>query len=190
MKTLRVIGLSLVCGLLFCSVGLGVANAKGEAKAVTLGTISIPEVLAASKAGSEAQKVVQAKLAEYQPKFEKEQKALEEQKNEIEKKTSVWSEEVKGAKERDYQKQLREFQLKSEDAQYELKQLEKKVMGPILKELHEAIAKISKDKGLTMVMEYTKKGLESRNGLLYADESIDISDQVRQELDKRTATTK
>ena len=77
---------------------------------------------------------------------------------------------------------MREYQLKVEDAQYEMKQLEKKVLDPIFKELQVVITDIGKKKGLSLILEKAKSG-----GLLYADDALDISKEVIAELDAKMA---
>ena len=147
-----------------------------------VGIISIQEIIDTAKVGQEARKVLEAKKSELEPKFKGEQEALQAQASEIEKKSTVWSEEVRADKEREYQKNLREYQLKVEDAQYEMKQLEKKVLDPIFKELQIVINEVGKKEGLSLVFEKSRS-----NGLLYADESLDISDSVRKTLDEKMA---
>ncbi|MBI5557896.1 MAG: OmpH family outer membrane protein [Deltaproteobacteria bacterium] len=151
-----------------------------------VGTISLQDVLAQSNIGKEAQKQLEGKVQEFQQKFSKEQEGLEALGAEVEKKRSVWSKDILEEKERDYQMKMREFKLKTDDAQFELKQLEKKVMEPILKDLHELIAEYGKKEGYTMIFENTRKGLTSRTGLLYAAEEIDITKEILKLLDART----
>jgi outer membrane protein len=103
--------------------------------------------------------------------------------SEIEKKSSVWSQQVKEEKERDFQKRVRELQLKSEDAQFELQQLEKQIMEPILNELQKVIAEMGEKNGYALI-------LDSRAGILYADKSMDISELVKKELDSRKEAKK
>ena len=166
-------------------IGLFTTFCDVSASETKIATISIQDVLADSKAGQNAQKVLQAEVERFQEKFSKEQEGLEALRSEIEKKSSVWSDEIRVDKERDYQKKMREFKLKTEDAQLELKQLEKKEMEPILKSLHEVINDIGKKKNYTLILENTRKGLRSRIGLLYAADEVDISEEVRRQLDKR-----
>lgn len=175
--------LLIVCAV--CSVfmlGLPEDSSAGEIK---IATISLQDVLADSKVGQDAQKVLENEVQKFQNKFKKDQDDLEALRVEIEKKGSVWSDEIRQGKERDYQKKMREYKLKTEDAQFELKQLEKKEMEPILKVLHEVINEIGKTKNYTMILENTRKGLRSRIGLLYAADEIDISKDVREMLDKK-----
>ena len=58
-------------------------------------------------------------------------------------------------------------------------------MEPILKDLHEVIAEIGKKKGYKLILENTMKGLRTRTGLLFAEDSLDISEEVRVALDAR-----
>ena len=162
-----------------------VEQASAEKGQVKVATISIQKILGTSKAAQEAQKTLQAEVEKFQARFKADEDALTAMKNEIEKKSSAWSDEVRGEKEREYQKRLRDYGMKTEDAKQEIQQLEKKIMEPILKELHEVIAEVGKKNGYSLIMEYTMKGLRNRTGLLYADDALDISDQVQKELDAR-----
>ena len=141
-------------------------------------TVNIQEVLLGSTAGQEVKKVLEEKVLEFQQKFQAEQGEVEAMQAEIEKKSSVWSQQVREEKERDYQKRVRELQLKSEDAQFELQQLEKQVMEPVVAELQKVIAEMGEKSGYSMI-------LDSRAGLLYVDKTLDISPLVQKELDSR-----
>ena len=162
----------------------------GAAENIKIATVSIQDVLVKSTAGQEAKKVMEAEVAKYREKIQKDEEGLNTLRQEIEKKGSVWSAEVRAEKEREYQKIAREVQTKSEDAQFALQQLEKKVMEPILKELHEVFAEVGKKEGYALILEKSRVGLESRVGLLYADDTLDISDKVREALEKRLAKKK
>jgi outer membrane protein len=146
-------------------------------------TVNIQDVLLGSEAGQQVKKVMEGKVLEYQEKFQQEQQEADALRAEIEMKSSVWSQEVKEEKERDYQKLVRNLQLKSEDAQFELQQLEKQVMGPLLNELQQVIKEVGEKNGYAMI-------LDSRAGLLYVDSTLDISKAVQQELDLRQKAAK
>ena len=96
---------------------------------------------------------------------------------EIEKKSSAWSEETKAAKMRDFQKMERELQAKTEDARFELKQLQDKELEPILKALEGVVVKYGQENGYTAIF-------DSKNGVIYSNPSIDISDVIVKELNK------
>jgi outer membrane protein len=159
-----------------------VASTSVYAEGLKIGTMSIQDIIAGSQAGQDARKVLEARQSELQPKLQADQDSLKEQAKEIEKRSSVWSEDVRASKERDYQKNMKEYQLKVEDAQYEMKQLEKNALDPIFKELQAVIGEIAKEKGLSMVFERAKS-----SGLLYADDSLDISGEIVKALDAKMA---
>jgi len=162
--------------LLLGTMGYGNSQATAAEKAKQIVSVNIQDVLLGSEAGQEVKKVLEEKVGEFQNKFQKEQDEVDALRVEIEKKGSVWSPEVREEKEREYQKRVREIQLKSEDAQFELQQLEKQVMGPVLNQLQKIIKEVGEKNGYAMI-------LDSRAGLLYVDESLDISEIVRKELD-------
>ncbi len=169
-----------LCAIVFLL--LSTVTPSLAADSIKIATFNVQQIIEKSKSGAEARKVMEAKKTELEPKFKGEQDALKAQADEIEKKGSAWSEEVKAGKERDYQKKMREYQLKVEDAQFEMKQLEKKVLDPIFKELQTVINDIGKADGLTLIFEKSRS-----NGLLYAAESLDISDKVIKALDAKMA---
>lgn len=169
--------------LLLGTTGYANTQAVAAEKSKQIVSVNIQDILLASEAGQEVKKVLEEKVGEFQTKFQQEQEEIDTLRAEIEKKGSVWSPEVREEKERDYQKRVREMQIKSEDAQFELQQLEKQVMSPVLNELQKVIKEVGEKNGYAMI-------LDSRAGLLYVDESLDISEMVRKELDARQKAEK
>jgi outer membrane protein len=167
-----------VMALFLGMTGLVGNQAIGAEKDKQIVTVNIQDVLLSSTAGQEVKKALEGKVAEYQEKFQKEQEDVDALKAEIDKKSSVWSQEVREEKERDYQKRVRELQLKSEDAQFELQQLEKQIMSPVINELQKVIKEVGEKNGYAMI-------IDSRAGLLYVDPTLDISETVKKELDAR-----
>ena len=174
-------------GMVFVCVALCASSviALAAPERGKIATISIQKILGSSKAALDAQKILQAEVDKYQAKFKADEDALTAMKNDIEKKGSVWSDDVRSEKEREYQMKLRDYTLKTDDAKQAMQQLEKRYMEPILKQLNDVIADIGKKNGYSLIFENTMKGLRNRTGLLYADDGLDISDQVQKELDLR-----
>lgn len=174
---LRNVGIYSIVALwvgITCLVGSNVTAA--ESKGIVV--VNIQEVLLGSTSGQAVKKVLEDKVLEFQQKFQSEQEEVELMRVEIEKKSSVWSQQVREEKEREYQKKVRELQIKSEDAQFELQQLEKQNMEPVVQELQQVIADMGKKNGYAMI-------IDSRAGVHYFDQALDISDLVRKELDDR-----
>jgi len=180
---LKILVVLSVVVLLLGTAGIVSTQADAAENSKQIVTVNIQDVLLGSEAGQEVKKVLEGKVVEFQEKFQNEQGEVDALRTEIEKKSTVWSQEVKEEKERDYQKRVREMQLKSEDAQFELQQLEKQVMSPVLNELQKVIKEVGEKNGYAMI-------IDSRAGLLYVDESLDISAIVQKELDARQKATK
>ena len=179
---LRVISIFSVIALWSGMIFLVGSNAlAAEGKKIV--TVNIQDVLLGSVSGQGVKNVLEEKVVEFQTKFQTEQEEVDAMRAEIEKKSSVWSQQVKEEKEREFQKRVRELQLKSEDAQFELQQLEKQIMEPILNELQKVIAEMGEKNGYALI-------LDSRAGILYADKSMDISELVKKELDSRQEAKK
>jgi len=172
-----------VAVLLAGTISMAATQAVAAENSMQIVTVNIQDVLLGSMSGQDVKKVLEEKVGEFQEKFQREQEVVEALRAEIEKKSSVWSQEVREEKERDYQKKVRELQLKSEDAQFELQQLEKQVMGPILNELQKVVADVGEKNGYAMI-------IDSRAGLLYVDKTLDISEIVKKELDSRQKAPK
>jgi Skp family chaperone for outer membrane proteins len=64
-----------------------------------------------------------------------------------------------------------------------MQELQAKLVAPVFKEMEAIIEEIGEEKGFSLI-------LDSRAGVLYLDPTMDISDLVVQELNKRLADTK
>ncbi len=161
--------------------------ASEEKSALKIGTINLQKIMRDSKAGQNAKEIIENKVAEFRQKFEGQQDELLTLKNEIEKKSSVWSEDVRSEKQRDYEKKIGVLKVESEVAQNEMKQLEKKLMEPVVKELAAVINEVGREQGFSLVLEYNPDAFRSVSGVFYASDSIDISEIVLKKLDSRAA---
>ena len=118
------------------------------------------------------------KLKELEVAFKKDEDALKALQEEIEKKSSVWSEEKKQDKAIEFQKLRRDLRVKQEDAQVELNQLRDKKMGPILKELEAVVTKFAQEKGYDIIL--------PNQAVLFAVDSVDITDEVTKALNAKS----
>ncbi|MFT5701202.1 MAG: outer membrane protein [Desulforhopalus sp.] len=160
--------------LLFGAQGAMAADMK-------LGVMNVQKIIVECKAGKEAKGRFDVKMKDLQASFKDEEAGLKKLQEEIKKKSSAWSEEKKAEKVREFQKNGRELQAKTEDARFEMKQMQDKELEPILKALEKVVEKYGKDEGYTMI-------LDSKNGVIFFDKTIDLSDSVVKLLDKAMAT--
>ena len=157
----------------FCGQNVSVASAA-EFK---IGVMNVQKVLLESASGKSAKNMFEAKAKELKGKFQNEENALTAMQQDIEKKSSAWSAEKKEAQTREYQKKGREYQAKTEDARFELKQLQDKELEPILKTMQAVVEDYGKKNGYTVI-------LDSKVGVLYANSAIDVSVELTKALDQ------
>ncbi len=145
-----------------------------------LGIMNVQKIIIECDAGKAAKTRFDAKMKELQSTFKTEEDALKALQDEIKKKSSAWSEEKKSEKVREFQKNGRELQAKTEDARIEMKTMQDKELEPILKALEKVVDKYGKDNGYTAIM-------DGKNGVVYFDQSIDISDIIVKKLNGELA---
>ncbi|MDZ7640870.1 MAG: OmpH family outer membrane protein [Desulfurivibrio sp.] len=168
---------------LLITLGLSVqpvAAAEGK-----IAVVSIQDVLDRSSVARQARRQVEEEVKKQRQKLQQEQAALTEMQQEIETKSSVWSEQVKEERQRELQRRYRDFEELNEDAKAAVERKEQELMEPILEELDAILTELGKKNGYSLIMENSTKGLRSRTGLIYSDENLDIGDQVVEELNKR-----
>lgn len=145
-----------------------------------VGVMNVQQVLVNSVSGKAAKEKFDEKMKNLQAKFKTEEQELADMQNEIEKKSSAWSEETKQLKVREFQKKRRELQEKSEDARFELKTLQDNELAPILKALEGVVASYGDTNGYTLI-------IDSKSGVLYFSDAVNITDQLVKELDAAMA---
>ncbi len=158
--------------------GFTLDSSPVQAESQKIGVMNLQKILLESAAGRKAKDVFEKRTNELQVKFKAEQDALLALQSEIEKKSSAWSKDKTGEKVRQLKTGQRELQVKSEDAQLELRQLQDQELEPILKMLQTVVNSYGQKNGFSVI-------LDSKVAVLYADPSMDVSDAVRKELDKR-----
>ena len=172
--------LSLVAALaLWLSVSLAFVDGAVAAE-MKVGVMNVQKVLVNSVSGKAAKEKFDQKMQDLQSGFKAEEQELVDMQGEIEKKSSAWSEETKQMKVREFQKKRRELQEKSEDARFELKTLQDKELAPILKALEGVVDTFGQNNGYTLI-------LDSKAGVIYFSDAVDITDQLVKELDAAMA---
>ena len=157
------------------SFAVGLSAFVAQAAELKIGVMNVQKIIVLCDAGKEAKGRFEIRMKELQGKFKGEEDALIALQKDIEKKSSAWSEEMKSEKVREFQKMQRELRAKTEDARFELKQLQDKELEPILKALEGVVDKYGKDNGYTVIF-------DSKNGVIYFNNAIDVSDTIVKQL--------
>lgn len=148
------------------------------AEDISIAVLDMQKVVLNSEIGKAAQKEMEGKFKELEKKFKKDEEALVALQEEIEKKSSVWSEEKKQDKAIEFQKLRRDLRVKQDDANLEMKQLQEKKLAPIFEELQTVIKNFATEKGYSLIL--------PGQAVLYAIDSVDITDEVTQALNAKS----
>ncbi len=144
-----------------------------------VGYVDLQRALNQSKAGSSAKQQISGKVKEYENTIEAQQKELKKLKEELEKQAMLLSDDARAAKERDYQKKLKDFQRFTKDIQEELQQKDADFTRQILESLFEVLKDLGKKEGFTLILE------KSESSVLYADDSIDLTEKLIKAFDAK-----
>ncbi len=139
-----------------------------------IAVIDLQRVVRSSEAGKEAMARLQAKFQSLQKKLEAKRKEIEAFQQEMQKKAPLLSEEARAEKQREYQKMVREFRAMQEDAQFEMKEAEKKALKPIFKDLEKVIRQMAQKEGYDLILE------KNMPGVYWASPRVDITQKVIQ----------
>ncbi len=168
--------------LLFCSLFVVSTSLVDVQAAITkIGFISVQSILFGCKDGQLAKKDLTAKQDELRAKFANEGAKLEAMAKEIDKKKSVWSAEVLAEKKRKAATLDRDLKMKAEDAQYEMTELQKKLLDPIVKKLDMALKDYGKSQGYTMIIDSDVAARSSM--IVYGDSALDLTDLMIKKVD-------
>ena len=95
--------------------------------------------------------------------------------DEIEKKSSAWSDTIKQQKFSDFQKKSAELGTKEREANQEIRKLQERHVQPVLQKLEDVIQSVAKNGKYDLIL--------PSNTILFASGQHDITDQVTKALD-------
>ncbi len=146
-----------------------------QAAELKIGVVNMQKVLTSSSAGKKAQSIIEQKMKSYDSTFKKDKDSLVTMRDEIEKKSSAWSDTVKQQKFSDFQKKSAELGTKEREANQEIRKLQERHVQPVLQKLEEVIQNVAKSGQYDLIL--------PSNTILFASGQHDITDQVTKALD-------
>ena len=147
------------------------ANAIG-ADPIKIGVLDLQKFQANSKAMQIETQKLQNKYDDMKKRLEDEVKDLQKLEDELKKQSLMLSLDAQSSKKREVERKQRYIQFLRNDFSQEMKDTDQENTQRVLKELEKIVAKIAKDGGYSLILE--RKSM----GLIYADDSVDITDQV------------
>lgn len=166
MRTLILTFLLVLC----CSL-----TASAEMK---IGFIDMKAVIAKSEAGSKAMEKLKVEFKDMKENLDAQKKSLDALKDELQKQSMMLSQEAKQDKEAQYKRKVRDFQDMGQNYQRKLQQEEQTLSKPIIEKLLEIIKDYGKKNGFTAIFD------KQASGLLFHQESVDVTDPIISELNK------
>ncbi|MBW1659401.1 MAG: OmpH family outer membrane protein [Deltaproteobacteria bacterium] len=162
--------------ILILTIGLGMTLATTSSVwaqlPTKLGYVDMEKAVNESKAGKEARDKFLKYMKKKRAESEKKKKELTSMKQILEKQGALLAEDVRVEKEREYQKKVREYQLYLKNLRDDARTKEMEMSKKIIREIQKVIFSYAKKGGYAMIFE------KSRSGLLYAPDSLDLTDTI------------
>ncbi len=152
-------------------------SAEASAQAIKVGVIDMQRFQRNSKLFQQTQAQMKKKFDGMQQKLDEQKNAIVKLEDDLRKQGMMLSLDAQEEKRRDLEKKRRQFKFQQEDYTQEIKDAEIEAIQKIVKELEKIVKKIGENEKYTLILE--KRAL----GLLYYNETIDITDRVTQAYD-------
>ncbi|MEW6683074.1 MAG: OmpH family outer membrane protein [Nitrospirota bacterium] len=172
----------LMIGL--AAVSMAVPAWAQSAEGPKFGYIDTQKVFDQSKVGKKAKGLLEEFVKSRQKIIDLEETEIKELEDSLVKQESVLSPEAKKAKQEDLQRKLIAYQKKATDLNREIQDKKAEVLNDFHLQLQGVVKKVAERDGYTMVFDKGAGGPADLAAVLYAKESLSITDKVLAELDK------
>lgn len=165
---------ALLVATLFLVVG-AVAPAWAQVK---IGILDMQTIIAESVPGQEAMGELRTRFESMRTELDAQNEAIGKLRDELQRQSMVLSQEAQQDKELEYRRKVRDFQDQFQSFQVKMKGEEDRLSEPILELLINVINTYGRQNNFTMIID------GSASGLVYADDTVIITDAVKEELNK------
>jgi len=148
------------------------------AQNVKVGVVDLQKFQKNSKAFQKASVGVKKKFDDMQQKLNDERNAVAKLDEELKKQSMMLSLDAQEDKKRELEKKQRQFKFMYDEFSQEMKDTEMEAIKKVMKELEKVVEKIGEKEGYTIILE--RRTL----GLLYFNNTIDLTDRVTDAYDK------
>ena len=159
--------------------GLLLAGPAAAAESVRIAVVNQQRALASSNEGRAAEKALKSLMQKKRTELEPLEQELKRQQEEFESQKYVLSRSALEERKLDLLKRQRDLERSMREAEDDLEIENRRLMQPLVKRIEQALSEIGKEKDFTVILE-TKS-----TAVLYAEESIDITDLVIKKLNKK-----
>src|SRR5215475_16082763 len=158
--------------ILTCAAAAVLALTAAARAEVRIAVVDMQRALNECDAGKKAKDQVKAKFEKAQDQLKRQRDELDKAREEFDKKALVLKEDQRRDLEKDLEVKTLDFKRRYEDFQRDLKRTDAELTSGIVEQIYGIVAQMAKEKGYTVVME------TSAGGLVYADPSVDVTDEV------------
>lgn len=156
------------------------AQSAFAAPEVKLGYVDLQRALTESTKGKAAQKDYEKAVQSAQSKLDEKKGEFERLRDSFSKQQASLNPDALQKKEEELLEKERDIKRSFKDSQEKLRRTNAQMVGDLMKELRSAVEAVGKEKGLTVILE------KGSNAVLYADNDIDITDEVVARFNKNT----
>lgn len=139
---------------------------------VKIGYIDMQRAIQSTSKGRNAKKSLEKDFKKKKKELEKMEADLKKMSEDLEKKAMLLSDDVRGKKQAELQKEMLKYQKTVSQSQLEIQKKERELTLPIVKTLRTVIGELAKKEGYTMILE------KSEQGVLWAKKDADLTDEV------------
>lgn len=169
----------LICLLLGLFVMVSLQPTPLAAQTVKVGVVDLQKLQKNSKAFQKASLGVKKKFDDMQQKLNDERNALAKLEDEFKKQSMMLSLDAQEDKKRELEKKQRQFKFMYDEYSQEMKDTEMEALKKVMKELEKIVEKMGEKEGYTIILE--RRTL----GLLYFNNTVDLTDRVTDAYDKQ-----
>ena len=159
---------------------LMVAGSASAQDAPKIGYVDLQRALMESKAGQKAKDAFKVDMQKLQAGLKKQQDELEKLKEQLERKARVLKESEREGMEDEYRRKLRDFERSYKDSEADLRRKDSQYTSRILEAMQEIIQAYAEQENYTMILE------RAASAMLYADDSIDLTDIIVKKYDTQS----
>ncbi len=145
---------------------------------VKIGILDMQAIMAESVPGQEAMSELRTRFESMRTELDTQNEAITKLRDELQRQSMVLSQDAQQDKELEYRRKVRDFQDQFQAFQVKMKGEEDRLSEPILELLINVINTYGKQNNFTMIID------GSATGLVYADDTVIITDAVKEELNK------
>lgn len=142
--------------------------------------VDVQKAIEQTAMGKKAKEEMKKEADKRNKELEKKKSDIDKMREDIEKKRSVLAEEAFAKRAQELQEEMQKFNQSAAKAQADLQKKESELLEPIVKKVKDVIAKIAKDKGLSMVLQSNPNA----QIVLFATDDADLTSEVVKALDK------